>query len=192
MEDLEEYRPALRRYLARRVGRPQEVEDFVQEVFLRVHGALNRGPLGSLRAFLYKTARNLVIDHRRRSANQLERTGLLEARDVAADSADPEEQTALKERTELLLRAILSLPPRCRRAFVLRKFHHLSYRKIAERMEISEKTVEKHLAKALLLCREYLTGAERAESSVVDFEHYCRKRSRRTRARPLSRTGQPT
>ena len=181
MDDLEEYRPVLRRYLARQVA-PQEIEDLVQEVFLRVYRAHRRASLSSPQAFIYATARNLVIDHRRRSLAHSEEIVAVEPDRVVAQSADPEELTFLTERKKLLRLAILSLPPRCRQAFVLRKFHDLSYRRIAEKMEVSEKTIEKHLAKALLLCREFLIATERGESPVVDFEHYRRKRAQ-------SRTG---
>ena len=177
VEDLERHRPALRRYLTRQLGTVQGVDDFVQEVFLRAHRARLRRSFRSTQAYLFTTAKNLVIDHRRKKATHFEETGSAESDQAISSSADPELLTLLTERMSLLRRAIHSLPPRCRQAFVLRKFHHQSYRRIAERMGISEKTVEKHLAKALLLCREYLTGAERGGSAIVDFERHRQRRS---------------
>ena len=62
---------------------------------------------------------------------------------------------------------------------MLRKFHQLSYRRIAEEMRISEKTVEKHLAKALVLCRASLQRVETEKTEVVDLAAYRRERQRR-------------
>ena len=48
------------------------------------------------------------------------------------------------------------LPPICRRVFVLRKVHKLSHAEISEVLGVSESTIEKHVAKGLVRCREYL------------------------------------
>ena len=62
MEDLENHRPALRRYLERRLRTRQGVEDLVQEAFLRVWVARQVRALRSPVAFLFTTAKNLVLD----------------------------------------------------------------------------------------------------------------------------------
>jgi DNA-directed RNA polymerase specialized sigma24 family protein len=48
------------------------------------------------------------------------------------------------------------LPPLCRRVFVLRKVYKLSHTEIAEVLGVSHSTIEKHVAKGLLRCRDYL------------------------------------
>ena len=52
--------------------------------------------------------------------------------------------------------AIRSLPVQCRRALVLKKVYGHSYKEIAEKLQISEKTVEKHISKGVTRCRDYL------------------------------------
>ncbi len=52
--------------------------------------------------------------------------------------------------------AIRSLPVQCRRVLVLKKVYGHSYREIAEKLQISEKNVEKHIAKGVTRCKDYL------------------------------------
>ena len=48
------------------------------------------------------------------------------------------------------------LPPLCRRVFVLRKVYRLSHDEISEVLGVSHSTIEKHVAKGLIRCRDYL------------------------------------
>jgi RNA polymerase sigma factor (sigma-70 family) len=154
-----------RRRLARAVGRIVErddVEDIVQETFLRCYQASAKTTVQFPRAFMLTTARNLALNH----------IALAENRCVGSvasfeDSAVPlyRERSAQnafegEERFLLLCRAVSALPVQCRRAFVLKKVYGLSRKEIAEYMNISESTVQKHVAKGVLLCAEYLEGTE--------------------------------
>ena len=60
------------------------------------------------------------------------------------------------ERNRLIQEAIDRLPPQCRAAFTLRVFHECSYKEVAERLGISPKTVEKHIARGLHETHRYL------------------------------------
>ncbi len=174
MEDLEQYRPALRRFLARRMVAYEEIDDLVQEVFLRVHAAAAKKPLRSPKTFLFTTAKNLIIDRQRRRFVRGPKWTVEDFDEIAQPQISPEESASNSEQAAILWGAIKRLPPRCRIALVLRKFHHLSYKEIATEMEISEKTVEKHLARALTLCQEHLSDME--SSSLIDFEEFRLKR----------------
>jgi len=55
---------------------------------------------------------------------------------------------------------VRSLPLQCRRAFVLKKVYGYSYSEIAQKLQISEKTVEKHISKGLTLCRSHLSALD--------------------------------
>jgi RNA polymerase sigma-70 factor (ECF subfamily) len=56
----------------------------------------------------------------------------------------------------LLEQAISQLPPKCKEVFLLSRFGKLSYKEIATTLDISPKTVENHLGKALKLLRAFL------------------------------------
>jgi RNA polymerase sigma-70 factor, ECF subfamily len=70
------------------------------------------------------------------------------------------------ERNRLIQEAIDRLPPQCRAAFTLRVFHECSYKEVAERLGISAKTVEKHIARGLHETHRYVNkryGATRRD-----------------------------
>jgi RNA polymerase sigma-70 factor (ECF subfamily) len=70
--------------------------------------------------------------------------------------APPEDQIDSRRRFESFCTAVDRLPPLCRRVFVLRKVYKLSHTEIAEVLGVSHSTIEKHVAKGLLRCRDYL------------------------------------
>ncbi len=146
---------ALRRYVRRLVGSREAAEDVVQEAFLRTYE--HAGDVKIPRAFLFSTARNLAADSRRH--NRVAKTdslGDFDAPGVVSWSASPEGQALADERTRLLKDAVERLTPQCRAAFALKVFHACSYKEIAQRLGISPKTVENHIARALRETHRYL------------------------------------
>ena len=77
--------------------------------------------------------------------------------DTAATQASPLERLDQQQRLRQLARALEGLPPRRREALILHRFEGLSQSQVAERMGISLSMVEKHIAAALLHCRQQLT-----------------------------------
>ena len=59
-----------------------------------------------------------------------------------------------ESRVNQIKRVLDKMPKRAKEAFILSKIHHLKYKQIAEEMEISIKTVEKHISKALRYFKE--------------------------------------
>ena len=114
--------------------------------------------------YLFRIARNLVIDRRRKRARDAllsESLAVLEY--GSSDPADPERILAGKQDLARVLSAIDSLPPRCREAFTLHRFGGLSYAAIARRMGVSTSMVEKHIAEAMLrLTRALFVAGEQA------------------------------
>lgn len=155
-----ESREALRRYVRRFVNSKETADEIVQEAFLRTYQ--NAAHVKTPRAFLFSTARNLALDLRRH--NRVSRTELLgdsEPPGVVStgDSPEPdspESRALADERSRLLRDAIASLPPQCRAAFTLKVLHACSYKEIAEKLGISPKTVEHHIARGLRETHEYL------------------------------------
>ena len=135
----------------------RDVEDIAQKSYLRIWRARLFRPIASARSFLFQVARHLAIDAVRRtetvaieSVGDWEEVAALEERPNAAD------QLCYDEKVELLAAAFLNLPPRCREILTLRKLMGLSNKSIAERLQISEGTVENQIARGTRLCRAYL------------------------------------
>jgi RNA polymerase sigma-70 factor (ECF subfamily) len=150
-----ESREALQRYIRRFVGSSETAKEIVQEAFLRTY---RQGEsVTTLRAFLFSTARNLAANeyrHRR----IVERGGFRDFGDswVKTERESLEAELLRDERNRLVQEAIDRLPPQCRAAFTLRVFHDCSYKEVAERLGISAKTVEKHIARGLHDTHSYL------------------------------------
>ncbi len=139
------------------VGR-HDVEDVLQEAFVRSFEAEGRHSIRDARAFLLRTARNVALDHV--TSASYRRTGSLDSLDAEqfVDEAAPvEAQVDSEQRFLAFCEAVGSLPEQCRRVFVLRKVYGLSQEEIAQRLGIAQSTVEKHIAKGLLLCSERMT-----------------------------------
>ena len=140
----------LTRFLARRLGDPQDAADVTQESFERVLAHAASAEIRSPRGLLFRVATNLAIDHNRRSRilpTVPEPTTFL----TRAPDPKPTPETVLLTRGELtiLQQAIDELPPRCREVFVLARVEGLTYREIGERLNISPKTAFSHVVKAL-------------------------------------------
>ncbi|GLK88964.1 RNA polymerase sigma factor [Pseudomonas turukhanskensis] len=120
---------------------------------MRVMERASQQQIESPRAFLYRTALNLVIDEHRRNA--LRRTENLDVLDQQEQffSPSPHRSLAHEQRLQLLQRALDELSPVCRDAFLLRKLEGLSHDEIAERLSISQSLVEKHIVNAMKHCR---------------------------------------
>jgi len=144
-------------FLIRQVGDRDLAADLTQESCLRVLVAQRQGQvIRNPRALLYRTARNLVIDHfRRRAVRRHEALdGVPEAMHPPAPGhLQPEAVLASRETLQAYLMTIRALPNRCREAFVLHIFAELPHSRIAHHMGISLSMVEKHIARAMVACR---------------------------------------
>jgi len=98
------------------------------------------------KAFLFSTARNLAAnDYRHRRIAQTDLVGDIDDSGVVQVCESPETQALGDERSRLIREAIERLPAQCRAAFALRVFHGCTYKEIADQLDLSVKTVEKHI-----------------------------------------------
>jgi RNA polymerase sigma-70 factor (ECF subfamily) len=150
-----ESRHALHRYIRRFVGSSETAKEIVQEAFLRTYR--QRESVTTLRAFLFSTARNLAAnEYRHRRIMERGAMGAFADSRVKSERESLEAELLQDERNRLLQEAVDRLPPQCRAAFTLRVFHECSYKEVADRLGISAKTVEKHIARGLHETHTYL------------------------------------
>jgi RNA polymerase sigma factor (sigma-70 family) len=151
-------RGALSQYFGRRVTDASEVDDLVQDVFVRM---LRRGALAhsdQLVAYVFQTARSVLVDRdRRRRTRQADRHVALDP-DAHADIAPgPEAGLLAREALRASSLALMDLPERTRTIFLLRRLEGMSFSEIARRLGISVSLAEKHV---LLAARHLAARAQ--------------------------------
>jgi RNA polymerase sigma-70 factor (ECF subfamily) len=156
-----EHQPALLRWLARFVRCEHTAADLAQESYLRIAGAPDDHAITHPRAFLFRTARNLALDHlRKMRVRSITAQPLDDAVDVAGPEASAETTVLDRQRVRLFQQALDTMPPRSREVFLLHRLHHRTYADIARRLGISESAVEKNIMRALSHCRRVLREQE--------------------------------
>lgn len=154
--ELEPHGPALRAFLAKQFPLLPDVEDIVQESFVRVLRVRETERVESPKALLYAVARNLARDAARRQGVIAFEPMTENAESfVSTGSHDVAESVIQNEEFELLRQAIQTLPERCRQVFTLRMAYGLSQREIAARLGITENTVERQMGKGYRRCTEF-------------------------------------
>lgn len=146
------HRRELQTYLTQKLRDGETAADLTQEAFLRF---AEQGPAGTAavaqpRAYLYRTAHNLAVDHVRRQ--QRERTDPTAPDDMAGiadDLPSPERAAAAHSDISTVRGALLELPERTRQVFALARIEGLTYAEVARRLQISDSSVQKHLARAI-------------------------------------------
>lgn len=125
-----------------------EVEEVVQEVFVKVWETrfLLRED-DNFKGFLFIITRNLIFNQFRKSFN--EKAYKLTVLSSAMAHYDMEEELNTADLQEFIQKIVLELPPRQQEVFKMSRNEHLTYKEIAEQLNISEKTVERHINEAL-------------------------------------------
>ena len=156
-EELQPHEPALRAYLHRKFPTLADVDDFVQESFLKAYLAHRDGRLTSVKGFLFHVARNSVVSFFRKqkfiSPITVSELGPLH---VLEDDADVFGCVCTKDELELITAAMVDLPDRCREIVMLRVLRGLDSGEVARRLGLAEATVRVQLARGMKRCSEFL------------------------------------
>lgn len=156
----------MERYVRRLLGNGADAADVSQEAFLRVYAAELGGQTQVSEALLYTVARNLALSElRKRTTRATDAMADMDALGLIAPGASPESQMEERQLIDAVETAMRQMAPKCLEAFRLRKLDNLPHAEIARRMDISTKTVERHITRALQLCREALAERESTRRS---------------------------
>jgi RNA polymerase sigma factor (sigma-70 family) len=141
---------ALVRYLYRIWPNSAEVPDLRQDIYIRVYESARRCFPNSPRAYLFKTARNLMADRVRRGRIvSIDSTQDFEVLNVLVDEISPERRLVARQELQCLAQALDSLSDKCRNVVWLRRVEGLSQQETARRLGMREGAVESQLARGL-------------------------------------------
>ncbi|MFV3129928.1 sigma-70 family RNA polymerase sigma factor [Niveispirillum sp. KHB5.9] len=156
LPDITRHIPALRRYALVLTRDPGQVEDLVQESLARaLAGSRSWRPGSDLRAWLLSITHNTFVSGWRRE--QVARTGL----ELVADTLPPSSQPVLPDlrvEAKQVVERLLSLPDGMREILLLAVVEEMSYREIADMLNIPMGTVMSRLARARVALRSQMEG----------------------------------
>ena len=152
-----EHGTALRNFVRRRLGGIEGVEDVIQDVFTRLArmGQLQDKVYGDGRNYLFTIANNLIVDQERRQVLQRSFHDDQQHRaEGLVQEVTPEKIVGAERELAVIKQVIMALRPNWRRAFILNRFHYMTYRQVAEQMGVTVKQVESYIAQALARLRD--------------------------------------
>ncbi len=166
--------PKLYRLAYARLGNAQDAEDLVQDTFVKAFRAFKTfRQNANLEAWLVTILINTIRDHIRK-ANKLpahlshEDAEEIEIADI---SAGPEEQLESSELNEAILKALKSIPESMSMPLLLREIHDMTYKDIAEVLDVPIGTVMSRLSRARQLLKNILSTNSKTDSEPRNRSH---------------------
>lgn len=152
----DEHFDALRSYIYYRISDEDVATDYAQDVFLTLWEKRAKwNDMSHLKSLLYKMASDLIVTHYRKGNTQAQFEQHLQVQ-VNEHQETPESTLEYSELTKRIADALATMNEGQRVAFLMNREEGLTYREIAERLDISEKAVEKRLSNALKWLRQHV------------------------------------
>ncbi len=137
---------------------PEEAQEVVQDMFVKIWTDREEiDPENSLKSYVYKIVQNLSINRLRRKKVESKYTEIYRLVYIDNHEFSAHESLLARELEAHIIHSIKKLPSECRKIFELSRSEGLKYREIAETLNISVKTVETQMSKALRSLRLELT-----------------------------------
>jgi len=137
---------------------PDDVEDIVQETYVKLCLVKSESSIDHPRSFMLKMAKNLALDHQKKSSTKLNQSiEELNLDDISSLQliGDPTfDCFAAEQEFSQFCETVRKLPVQCRKVFVLKKVYGYSQKEIAKSLNLSENTVENHIANGLRRCNK--------------------------------------
>ncbi len=132
------------------VGSKEVAEEIVEDIFVNVWKKREEmGEIENLKVYLYVSVKNRSYNYLERNKNQYLQDINAVEESLLSHYPDPEDILFTAELKKVFDEAIINLPPQCQRVYKLVKLDGLRYKEVATILDISPRTVENHVAKAL-------------------------------------------
>lgn len=152
-------RATLRAFLRTRAMTSFDADEVLQELYVKISDISEPTQVKNPTAYLFKMAANMSLDLMRQSAHR-RRYAVRESQrlsDVSQTYPNQEDTLIWRERYKQFADVLDAMPEKQRRIFVMHRVQFMSHKEIADTLGISPKTVEKHMSKALGVCRRKLS-----------------------------------
>lgn len=184
------YELNIRKFLMRKSSQKEDVEDIVQETFLKAHKVADWENVKNPEAYLVSIAKNTYRDHIRKetrnAADNMVDASLYEIKD---DAPTPEQFAEGRQNIAKLETVINSLTPRVKQAIILIKILDVSYAEASEIMNVSVSTIENHVAKGMSVCRGKIqiqaiySGQSFQGNKVISFSDHKKSGNKKNRSK---------
>lgn len=136
------------------LNNPEEAREIVQEVFMKIwEGREDIDPEDSLTSYIFKIAQNLSLNQLRKKKVESRYIEIYKLVYIDHSEFSSYESLLVRELDNSIATAVNTIPPKCKRIFELSRNKGLKYSEIAEELNISVKTVEAQMSKALSILR---------------------------------------
>ena len=152
----DQYYVNLCRVALRLVHRSEIAEEIVQDVFIYLWEKRGQWQITiSVAAYLSQAVRNRSLNHLKSKAARYDWAAIIEEHQHPVQTS-PAEDLQFSELSQVVERAVQSLPAKCQLVYSLSRYEECTYREIAEQLGVSVKTVEYYMGQALKHLRYYL------------------------------------
>lgn len=165
-----ECREALIFSITKLSARQEDVDDILQETYLRTYTAHQKQPIKSPKGYLFVVSRNLVYKRLSRSSKEIN-TEIDDALlDVQSESAGVDDEIHYQLKLDAFNEALKTLPENARRAILMRKIYGMSHKEIARKLDVSISSVEKYISTGIKQCAASLSARGYADESSSDAQ----------------------
>lgn len=149
-------------FLTRRVACRDTAADLTQDLFLRLLKVPPAERIRNVRAYLYRAAANIAIDHRAAGSRRQRHAGAARRASSDVDTITPERRLSDEQALHTMIAALQELPPITRAIFTLVRIRGVKQAEAAEQLDLHITTVEKHVMRAVRHCYERVLALESA------------------------------
>jgi RNA polymerase sigma-70 factor, Bacteroides expansion family 1 len=151
----------LLRLVEQKIGSQENAKEITQDVFMAVYlQKYQLQNIENLKAYIFSMAKHKVFNYYRHELVKQKYQQTILKNEMELLTGDMKEMLEMKQLLELVNEQIEHLPPKCREVFKLSRQANLSYKSIAQKLNISENTVDQHIQKALRILRAAIKNYE--------------------------------
>ncbi len=159
----EQHNQALVSFLAARLKSVMDAREVAQEAYARLLQLEHPGAVSFLRSYLFRIAANLAVD-RIRQRKVREDQAPVEVFEALLTRPSPERAVLAEQHLQVLTAALDELPHKCRQAFALHYFGGRTLQQIAVQMRLTDRMIQKYVARGLEHCRTRLDALSTDET----------------------------